>query len=328
MDNVRSLDCGDDILLSICIPTYNRAEYLEKTLDSIVNQEGFTEHCEIVISDNCSPDNTAEVVNTFMEQYKNIRYYRNDTNVGELNFVRVMDLARGKYIKLNGDKIGFCETGLTRMIGYLEGIDVSVVFLLNNVNGLREQGAIYCKTFDEFVERVSFYSTWMSGIIFRKEDYIILEDKERASGSYLIQTDIMFNILNSKDEFKAVIINEKLIFEQPYDYRGGFNFFQVFITNYLGLYEGYLNNGVLSEEVFLNEKRSLLKKHIFSYFTKIVVFKQKNTTYTTQEATKIILSHYWKSWYLYSYPIFLCTAVIRKVKAKITRRKRNGIIYP
>ena len=53
------------VLLSICIPTYNRETYLAKTLDSIVNQNIFlsSDDINIVISDNCSTDGTEALVN-------------------------------------------------------------------------------------------------------------------------------------------------------------------------------------------------------------------------------------------------------------------------
>ena len=60
-------------LLSICIPTYNRAEYLEKSLDSLVNQENFSQ-IEVVISDNASTDATSDVCRKFTERYPNIFY--------------------------------------------------------------------------------------------------------------------------------------------------------------------------------------------------------------------------------------------------------------
>lgn len=53
-------------LLSICIPTYNRAEYLRRTLDSIVSQEDFDSNCEIVTSDNSYTDNTEGVCRNYI----------------------------------------------------------------------------------------------------------------------------------------------------------------------------------------------------------------------------------------------------------------------
>lgn len=63
---------------SICIPTYNGRDFIGETLKSILSQ-GFTDF-EIIISDDCSTDNTEEVVRSFRDE--RIRYFRNETNLG------------------------------------------------------------------------------------------------------------------------------------------------------------------------------------------------------------------------------------------------------
>jgi len=54
----------DKPLVSIIIPTYNRANYLEKAIESVLKQT--YENIEIIVSDNASTDNTMEV----MQKYK------------------------------------------------------------------------------------------------------------------------------------------------------------------------------------------------------------------------------------------------------------------
>jgi abequosyltransferase len=89
------------IKLSICIPTYNRSGYLSQTIESIVSQSN--NQIEIVISDNASTDNTSELVNTYIEKHENIIYYKSETNQGaDINFLRAVELARGKYCWLLG----------------------------------------------------------------------------------------------------------------------------------------------------------------------------------------------------------------------------------
>jgi glycosyltransferase involved in cell wall biosynthesis len=68
-------------LLSICIPTYNRAEYLDKSIASIIRQKEFHRgDVELVIADNASDDNTEEVVKKYQEKYENIVYFKNNEN--------------------------------------------------------------------------------------------------------------------------------------------------------------------------------------------------------------------------------------------------------
>lgn len=83
-------------LVSICIPTYNSAEYLRESLDSIVNQT--YPNKEIIISDNASTDETEKIAKEYMEKHK-VKYYRNEKNIGaEANFSRCVELANGEYI--------------------------------------------------------------------------------------------------------------------------------------------------------------------------------------------------------------------------------------
>jgi len=82
-------------LVSIGIPTYNRAgSYLRYALRSAVNQT--YRNIEIIVSDNCSPDNTESVVKAFDDP--RIRYYRQTENIGPVknrNFC--LEQSRGDY---------------------------------------------------------------------------------------------------------------------------------------------------------------------------------------------------------------------------------------
>ena len=75
------------LLVSICIPTYNRSTYLRQSLERyIVEKEFIDGKVEIVISDNASTDDTKMVVEEYVKKYKNIRYYRNKENIRDKNF--------------------------------------------------------------------------------------------------------------------------------------------------------------------------------------------------------------------------------------------------
>jgi glycosyltransferase involved in cell wall biosynthesis len=92
-------------LLSICIPTYSRAELLESALTSLVSQVSeVAGEVELIVSDNCSTDQTAEVVERMSRECP-IRYHRNEENVGVVdNFLgTAKDLARGEFCWMMGD---------------------------------------------------------------------------------------------------------------------------------------------------------------------------------------------------------------------------------
>ena len=94
-------------LLSILIPTYNRALYLEQELISLLPQiKKFETSIEIIISDNASSDNTHQVIDKVLGRWKltNCIYSCNEENVGaENNIYNLINSSRGKYLLILGD---------------------------------------------------------------------------------------------------------------------------------------------------------------------------------------------------------------------------------
>jgi glycosyltransferase involved in cell wall biosynthesis len=94
-------------LLSICIPTHNRAKFLSIGLKRITEQlkdKKFKEQVEIIISDNNSTDNTMTTVYEYSKQYNFIRYFKNDKNIGiNKNILKASKYAQGKYLWLLSD---------------------------------------------------------------------------------------------------------------------------------------------------------------------------------------------------------------------------------
>lgn len=67
-------------LVSVCIPTYNSARYLRKSLESIINQT--YDNLEMIVSDNASIDNTEEIVKSFGSK---VQFRKNPINIGCYN---------------------------------------------------------------------------------------------------------------------------------------------------------------------------------------------------------------------------------------------------
>lgn len=90
--------------LSICIPTYNRAKQLANCLQSIIAIKNNSKlNFEVCVSDNCSTDDTEEVVRRAQKQMA-IKYQKNESNLGiPRNFLNVIDMAEGEFAWLIGD---------------------------------------------------------------------------------------------------------------------------------------------------------------------------------------------------------------------------------
>lgn len=83
-------------LVSIGIPVYNEARFIEAALNCLLRQD--YEHFEIVISDNASTDETGDICRRMAAGDDRVIYRRFSENRGATdNFQCVLDLARGKY---------------------------------------------------------------------------------------------------------------------------------------------------------------------------------------------------------------------------------------
>jgi poly(ribitol-phosphate) beta-N-acetylglucosaminyltransferase len=94
----------DTPVLSICIPTYNRAGYLQTLLSTLVGQlANFPHTFELVISDNASPDNTQGIIAAYEAELP-IRKFRQAENMGGFaNWSFVIAQARGELVMYLAD---------------------------------------------------------------------------------------------------------------------------------------------------------------------------------------------------------------------------------
>lgn len=109
-------------LLSLCIPTYNRADYLKRLLDNITPQIlESKEGVEVCISNNGSTDNTREIVNNFKEKYPDlIKYNENENDIGfDRNVLKVVNMAEGEFVWTFSDDDLIVENGLKEVLKFI-----------------------------------------------------------------------------------------------------------------------------------------------------------------------------------------------------------------
>jgi glycosyltransferase involved in cell wall biosynthesis len=107
--------------LSICIITYNRAKYLHKTLTHLGFLKTFPFECEVLVSDNCSTDETAAVVAGFMKEFERLRYMKQARNVGpEGNIISAFRSAVGEFVLYLADDDMLIPEAVVSIVRYME----------------------------------------------------------------------------------------------------------------------------------------------------------------------------------------------------------------
>lgn len=174
------------IKLSIAIPTLNRAQYLQFTLKHFITQIiPVQEFVEILIVNNNSDDNTAEVVKELAIKHEFIHFYdcKDRVPLGE-QFKRTVTFSKGEFIILWGDddlpaphlvsyllsEIKTCQNcGLfyfNRLVGYENGNPIKSLTVYND--SYQDTRTVYTNS-TRFITDNFWGATFMSAIMFHHE---------------------------------------------------------------------------------------------------------------------------------------------------------------
>lgn len=115
----------DNEIVSVITPVYNVAKVIERTLDSMLMQD--YNDLEIVLVDDCSKDNSAEIIAKYCEKYPNIVYHKQAKNGGAaVARNSALDLAKGRYVAfLDSDDL-WCEGKLKKQIAFMKEKDAAI----------------------------------------------------------------------------------------------------------------------------------------------------------------------------------------------------------
>ena len=118
--------------VTICVPVRNGARTIQRTLDSLLNQD--YPNYEIIVSDNCSDDDTAKIVRQYASN--GVKYFINPVleKWGESNWNHILTLAEGPFIALyHADDI-YTPTMVRRQVEFLlKYPEASAVFAMTQM---------------------------------------------------------------------------------------------------------------------------------------------------------------------------------------------------
>jgi len=290
-----------NILLSICIPTYNRADILNKTLETLFNNPDFDEDLiEVVVSDNSSSDHTEEVV----KKFSFVRYYRNQENIRDANFTTILGYAKGRYIRLFNDTLSFKPGALKDMLNRIEkhlNTGENLFFYQNMFLNKNTEKVV--DNMESFLDEVSYYNTWIANFGVWKDSFLTIRDKNKFSSMQLLQVDWSLQIAGNGHK-SLIYFNDLFIVDTP-SKKGDYNIFNVFVSNYLFILKD-VGIGIWAIEL---EKFRLFRYFIFPWLITLFVKDKERYGFSTNGAFSTILKSYW--YHLYIYVFFLLLFIMK-----------------
>jgi glycosyltransferase involved in cell wall biosynthesis len=105
--------------VSVVLVTYGRAQFLSRTIDSILAQS--YADFELIVCDDCSPDHTESVVRGYLDKDPRVRYHRNPVNLGMPGNLNVgIRMAQGEYVADLHDGDVYDPALIEKWVGALE----------------------------------------------------------------------------------------------------------------------------------------------------------------------------------------------------------------
>ena len=260
-------------LLSICIPTYGRVEILRNTLDSIFSQNVSTEIYEVCISDNSPTDETKEMLSLYFSDRNNIQYVKS-TCEGYFNSIEALKLGSGKFLKLHNNYSKFKKGTFGKFVNTIIQFsnDEPLLFFTSNSIKTDTEFEDY-NTFDVFLNRISYFSTWSTSFGIWKNDFDCLIKQNTKLDKMFPHTSLLF-ALYEKNNF---VIDNTLYFEnQDVGKKGGYNLPETFGTRYLGMCNDLFSNGIVSKSTFDVIKKNILN-FIAEWYANVLFFGDKYT---------------------------------------------------
>ena len=254
-------------LVSVVMPTYNRANLLKTSINSILNQT--YKNFELIIIDDGSKDNTKNIIFSYND--KRIRYYSNPTNKG-ISYSRNkgFSLAKGKYIMIMDDDDFSLPNRMELQVNFLEknkNIDV-VVGQIKNFKPTPQ-------THNEITIGLLQENPIGNANIMYKKDFA-LKNKITYDENLPISEDWNYwlDMLFSGAKFHSIpnIILERNISSIKY-HSGNFEDGNVHIRKKIGLYFDAKNSNTFYEttnchRVEMLSKKNLLTPAFLQYLTK------------------------------------------------------------
>lgn len=197
--------------LTIAIPTFNRKEKLEKSLEYIL-KETVGKNVEILVSDNASTDETEKYMNNISNKFSQISYYRRNENGGfDVNFLNCFEKAKGEYVMLIGDDDILLPGSIESILQCISKNPVAIYLNTSRLISrnpikytdlkIEKQNNIEYDDKNMFLKQMGIHCTFISALVFNAHFLKNIPNKERFFGTNIIQSYLLFEMLKSEGKY-------------------------------------------------------------------------------------------------------------------------------
>ncbi len=293
-------------LLTVAIPTYNRAQSLGRLLRVLQEQILGDSRVEVLVSDNASTDATPDVVESARKQGAAIRYIRNATNLGaDRNIIQCFGSAVGEYVWIFSDDDLLAPGAVRRILDAISRdtydlVFVTPIFFKGEFNGHKPFSPIPDLEFtraEDFARQVHVLLTFVSGLVMNKKAICSAPHRpfESLYDTCLAQLGPSFTALNHHR--KSLVIRDPLIAATA-NTRVGYTVSEVFGTNLAAIANEWLEDASVRDAIF----NGTIQKFLPSW---ILMSRSRIASDVAEDPHRVLRSCFGKyaRYWIFDYPI-------------------------
>ncbi len=288
-------------LLTIAIPTYNRANYLSLTINQFFKSKSLinTGIIELIISDDSSPDNTSQIIKKAINDGLNIKYVVNRKNLGsDGNIASCINMAKGEYVLILGDDDLLLDGSVEWIIGKIKKNIYGVIcfqaygyesnYLIEQPKNLGKLKAY--SDVGDFLSAIGPLATFTSTCIFNKK-ILGKIDANKYVGSWF--PHLPFIIMASSVGRSNLYFSKFLVAAKRNNSEGRYDFINVFVND-LGKILDNLSPKYINQKAIF----SFEKKMIIGYLP-FYLFRQRLKNMDQDKNKLVLVSRFKKYWFFW-----------------------------
>lgn len=197
-------------ILCIVIPTFNRAIFLDQCLAFVV--EAIGDHLlPIYISDNCSSDNTAEIVEKWRTVYPLIHYSSHEENLGpDRNFENALKMGQSDYVWLLGDTYRITSSCVDFLVDLFLGNSLNPdIVILNAADRVKDVPSTVFTDANELLNCLGWHMTCMSSLIY-KSNMLAQASYARFRSTDFVQLGIIFESIENRSFSAKWVVDQSV----------------------------------------------------------------------------------------------------------------------
>jgi abequosyltransferase len=337
---------GGPPLLSVCIPTYNRAKCLDLALGSFCAQVKACGRSDIqlLVSDNASTDNTWDIIQHHKLLFPDLIVMKNEANLGaDGNFLGLLRAATGRFCWIFGDDDLLLQGGLSLVVDVLDAhrdlglLHIASKYHTKSDQVINQEARIdYIEEITDhavFWDRIGVSITFITGNIFNLS-YLEAEfDYVPFTGTNLVQVSFYLQSLLGGASHAYLAGS---IYSAMSDNTGGYRLFKTFGPNFNHILTSFRKRGFRDKWT-----QRVNRKLCVSFFPGYLLGMRRNKSkFNPEQALGTLwpVYKYYKEFWVFVIPLAilpsalsnsyycLCRWVIEKIKTlrRLARGRRRS----